>query len=99
MCILDSIIIYEAMLGDFPSLSTPQHTGQSHASMVVRQLFLIRMLWGVCVCGFSFRSLSLGRAKGYKINGADLWRFIITQVQYPEEGGRGKDILDHQGCW
>ena len=53
MCIVDRIVIYEAMVGDFPSLTSP-HTGESHASMVVLQLFIIkqRMLWGFVFVGF-----------------------------------------------
>ena len=40
MFVVDRIVIYEAMLGDFPSLVTPLHTGESHALMVVLQLFI-----------------------------------------------------------
>ena len=53
MCIGDRIVIYEAMLGDFPSPATPPQTGESHASMVVLLLFIIKQrMRGGCFCGF-----------------------------------------------
>ena len=36
------IIIYLALLGNFPSLATSPRTGQSRAAMIMLQLFLIK---------------------------------------------------------
>ena len=54
VCIGDTIVIYEALQGDFPSLATHPRTAESQASMVVLQLFIIkqRMLWGFVLVSF-----------------------------------------------
>ena len=56
---------------------------------------------GVCVLGFSFRSLSWWIVRCYKKGGQICGHLSITVCQFPEEGGRGKDKLDqcHKGCW
>ena len=87
MCIVDKIVIYEAMLWDFPSLATPHHTGQGRVSVFVLELFIIkqRILWVYCVYGFSLWSLSWGIVRSYKIRGGIFVEIYQSpSSQFPE---------------